>query len=119
MATLWVKDSRGAVDVDFCRVKVFSRSAPEAVVPTFFVTCKPSEDVGVNEPVNFRLWPQGTDVDSIAIDFGDGARIQDYRPYSAIAHRFTQPGIQIVTVTGKAGALSVTQKVKVRVRPAD
>jgi murein DD-endopeptidase MepM/ murein hydrolase activator NlpD len=118
MAALWIKDSRGAVDLDFCRVRVFSRSTPEDVVPTFFVTCKPSREVGVNEPVNFRLWPQGAGVENIQIDFGDGAKIQDYRPYSALTHRFTKPGLQVVTVTGAAGALPVTQKVKVIVREA-
>jgi len=82
------------------------------------VTCKPSREVGVNEPVNFRLWPQGAGVENIQIDFGDGAKIQDYRPYSALTHRFTKPGLQVVTVTGAAGALPVTQKVKVIVREA-
>jgi murein DD-endopeptidase MepM/ murein hydrolase activator NlpD len=116
MAALWVKDSRSAVDVDFCRVRVFSRSKPEDVVPTLFVTCKPSEEAGVNEPVNFRLWPQGRDVEDIWIDFADGTKIENYRPYSAVTHKFTAPGIHVVTVTGKAGALPVTQKVKVIVR---
>ena len=116
---LWVKDSRGAVDVDFCKVKVFSRSAPEEVVPTLFVTFKPSQDVGVSDPVNFRIWPQGLSVEAIQVDFGDGTVAKDYRPYSAVTHKFTTPGIHVVTVTGKAGALPVTQKVKVIVRRPD
>jgi hypothetical protein len=52
-------------------------------------------------------------VESIRIDFGDGAIVEDYRPYSALTHRFTTPGIHIVTVTGRTGRLPVTQKVKV------
>jgi murein DD-endopeptidase MepM/ murein hydrolase activator NlpD len=113
MATLRVKDNRGRTDVDFCRVRVFSRSAPEDVIPTLFVTYIPSEEVRVNQPVNFRIWPQGMEVDDIQIDFGEGTLLRDYRPYSAITHKFSTPGLQVVTVTGRSGALPVTQKVKV------
>ncbi|MBN2272529.1 MAG: peptidoglycan DD-metalloendopeptidase family protein [Sedimentisphaerales bacterium] len=116
ITALWVKDDRGAVDVDLCKVKVYSRSAPEDVIPTIFVTYYPSSEVNVDEPVNFRLWPQGMEVENIRIDFGDGAVVQDYRPYSAITHKFKDPGIHIVTVTGTADKLPVTQKVKVIVR---
>lgn len=115
MAALWVKDSRGALDVDFCKVKVFSQSSIEEIVPTFFVTCRPSEAVGVNEPVHVRIWPQGANVEAVQIDFGDGTAAQNYRPYSAITHKFAAPGVHVVTVTGMAGALPVTQKVKVLV----
>ena len=116
MAALWVKDSRDAVDIDFCKVKVFTRTAPEEVIPTLFVTFKPSAELAVNDPVNFRIWPQGMNVEPIQIDFGDGTLLNDYRPYTAITHKFTTSGIHVVTVTGKAGALPVTQKVKVIVR---
>ena len=116
IAALWIKDDRGAVDVDFCKVKVYSRSAPEGVIPTLFVTYYPSAEVHADEPVNFRVWPQGMNVENIQIDFGDGAVVRDYRPYSAITHKFTRPGINIVTVTGSAGKLPVTQKVKIIVR---
>ena len=51
-----------------------------------------------------------------AVDDIDGTAIQDYRPYSAVTHFFTRPGIYVVTVTAKAGALPVTQKVKVMVQ---
>jgi murein DD-endopeptidase MepM/ murein hydrolase activator NlpD len=116
IAALWVKDDHGAVDVDFCKVKVFSRSAPEDVIPTLFVTYYPSAQVCVDEPVNFRVWPQGTEVGHIQIDFGDATFVQDYRPYSAITHIFKKTGIHIVTITGRAGRLPVTQKVKVIVQ---
>lgn len=113
MAALWVKDSRGRTDVDFCKVKVYSRSDPEDIVPILFVTYKPSRDVRADQSLSFRIWPQGMGLDDIQIDFGDGTVIHDYRPYSAISHAFATAGIHIVTVTGAAGPLPVTQKVKV------
>ena len=136
MAALWVKDNQGGLDVDFCKVKVFSRSAPEDVIPTLFVTYYPSilrsrlvlrsvlrrvaatakdesAEVHVDEPVNFRIWPQGMEVKDVKVDFGDGTVVQDYRAYSAITHKFKKRGIHIVTVTGMAGGLPVAQKVKI------
>ena len=116
VAALWVTDSRGNLDVGFCRIKVFSRSVTEGVIPTLFVTHTPADGLRVNEPVNFRVWPQGMPLESIAIDFGDGTVVADYRPYSAITHTFATPGLHVVTAIGKAGALPVTQRIKTRVR---
>jgi len=112
-ATLWVKDDRGGIDVDSCTVKVFSRAAPEDVIGTLFVTYIPSAGIDVNEPVNFRIWPQGREAENIEVHWGDGTFIQGYRPYSAITHKFTTSGVHIVTVSGVAGGLPVTRKVKV------
>ena len=122
MATLWVKDDHERSDVDFCKVKVFSQSRLEGVIPTLFVTFIPSTDIRPGQPIHFRIWPQSSTVDNIQIDLGDGTVIQNYRPYSAITHSFRNPGIHIVTVTGAAGELPVTQHVKVVVQnetPAD
>lgn len=129
MASLWIKDSHGGldpvrkegrfsnrVDVDFCKVKVFSQSAPEDVIPTLFVTYYPSEEVHVDEPVNFRIWPQGMEAEGVEVDFGDSTIVKDYRPYSAITHKFKAPRIHIITVTGTAGRLPLTQKVKIIVQ---
>ncbi len=116
IACLWVKDSNGGLDVDFCKVKVFSRVSPEDVIPTLFVTYYPSAEVYMDEPISFRIWPQGMEIEDIQVDFGDGTIVQDYRPYSAITHKFKSPGIHIVTVTGTAARLPVTQKVKVIVQ---
>jgi hypothetical protein len=116
IAALWVNNIRGDVDVDFCKVKVYSRSAPEDVIPTLFVTYYPSSEVYVDEPVNFRVWPQGMEVENVQIEFGDGTVVRDYRAYSAITHKFNKPGIYVGTVTGSAGKLPVTQKVKIIVR---
>ena len=112
-AALWVTDDRGGHDVDFCTVRVYSPSAPEDAVGTLFVTYIPSAQVHVDRPVNFRIWPQGMGAESIQVDFGDGTILRDYRPYSAITHKFKKSGIHIVTVSGRAGGLPVTQKVKV------
>jgi murein DD-endopeptidase MepM/ murein hydrolase activator NlpD len=113
MASLWITDDQGHRDVDFCRIRVYSRSDPEAFIPTLFVTYAPSRHVRVDQAVHFRIWPQGRDVKPINVDFGDGRLVKDYTPYSAITHRFKRPGIHVVTVTGRAGELPVTQKVKV------
>ena len=113
MATLWVEDSRGRIDVDFCTVRVYTRGAPETVVPTLFATHAPAAFIRVDQPVAFRLWPQGEPVADIRIDFGDGTVIEDYRPYSAVVHAFAQPGLHVVTAAGTAGALPVMQKLKV------
>jgi len=115
-AALWIRDSQGNADVDFCKVKVYSRSTSEDIVPILFVTYKPSREVRVDQPVSFRIWPQGMGLEDIQVDFGDGTVVQDYRPYSAIAQTFKDAGIQIITVTGTAEELPVTQKVKVVVQ---
>jgi murein DD-endopeptidase MepM/ murein hydrolase activator NlpD len=115
-ACLWVRDSRGNRDVDFCTVRVYSRSAPQDVIATLFVTYHPCGEVRVDEPVNFRIWPQGEQVRDIQIDFGDGTLVRDYRPYSAITHKFRDHGIHIVAVSGTANELPITQKVKVIVQ---
>ena len=116
MAALWIEDDQGAKDVDFCKVKVFSRSAPEDAIPTLFVTFRPAGEIRVDQPLNFRIWPQGMGAESIRIDFGDGTLLTDYIPYSAITHFFKKPGIHIVTVSATSGGLPVTQKVKVIVQ---
>ena len=116
MAALWVEDARGLRDVDFATVRVYSKEKPEGVMPTLFVTYAPSRDIRVDQPVSFRIWPQGRDLSAIRIDLGDGRVIERYEPYSTLIHRFKTPGIYIVTATGAAGSLPVTQKVKVVVQ---
>jgi hypothetical protein len=55
-------------------------------------------------------------IENIRIEFDDGTIIRDCRAYSAVTHKFKTPGIHIATVTGTAGNLPVTQKVKIVVR---
>jgi murein DD-endopeptidase MepM/ murein hydrolase activator NlpD len=112
-AALWVTNQQGDRDVDFSSVRVYSKSAPQDVMGTLFVTYIPSAQVRVDQPVNFRIWSQGVKPKAIQVDFGDGTIVRDYREYSAITHLFKKPGIHIVTVSTIAGGYPVTQKVKV------
>jgi murein DD-endopeptidase MepM/ murein hydrolase activator NlpD len=113
IASLWIKDSDGNVDVDFCRVKVFSNSIVESGIPTLFVTCTPAGSVRVGQPVSFRIWPQGAGVEAIEVDFGDETRISGYRPFTAVSHTYFKPGVQVVTVAGRSHDFPVAQKVKI------
>jgi hypothetical protein len=116
MAALWVEDRRGRRDVDFCKVKVYTRGDPERVIPHLFVTFSPAGEVPADYPVSFRIWPQSAPVADIRVDFGDGTIRENYRPFSAVTHRFAKAGVHVVTVTGTAGGLPVAQCVKVLVR---
>ena len=112
-AALWVEDPSGARDVDFCTIRVYSRPAPEDFIPTLFATYLPAAGLRAGQPAFFRIWPQGGPVGPIRIDYGDGTVIEDYAPYSAVAHTYQEPGLHVVTISASAGDLSVTQKVKV------
>jgi hypothetical protein len=113
MAALWVRRADHSTDVDFCRIRVFSNPVTEPFIPTLFVTCIPTGTARVGQPVSFRIWPQGSAVDSIHIDFGDGTQLADYRPYTAITHFFTKPGLHVVTASAMYEEMPVTQKVKI------
>ncbi|MBN1444242.1 MAG: PKD domain-containing protein, partial [Planctomycetes bacterium] len=112
-AALWVESGRGARDVDFATVRVFSRDRPEGVMPTLFATFTPAGGIRAGDPVSFRLWPQGMEMGSIRIDFGDGTVLDGCRPYSAVAHIFRRPGVHVVTATASAAGLPVEQKLAV------
>jgi len=113
MAALWVQDERGRKDVDFCKVKVFTRSHPEDAVPIIFMSHFPSGAVRAGRPAHFRFWLQGAGPRPLRVDFGDGRVLPDYDPHSEVLHRFRTPGIHIVTATCDVGDLPVTQKMKV------
>jgi hypothetical protein len=113
MAALWVEDERGRRDVDFCKVKVYSKDKVEDVMPILFLTYSPSRELRAGQTVYFRGWPQGEDAGDIRLDFGDGRVIENYAPYSEVSHSFRSPGIHIVTAATSAAGVSVTQKVKV------
>jgi murein DD-endopeptidase MepM/ murein hydrolase activator NlpD len=117
IASLWVEDEKGTKDVDFCRIKVFTKSAPEDRIPTIFMTHTPTRDVLVDQPVHFRSWLQGwpKDLESVpfAIDFGDGTTVDGYTSYSEIDHRFGTAGIHIVTAQATIGNKPIMQKQKV------
>jgi len=112
VAALWVKDDGGAEDVDFCQVKVFSKSDPEKAMPHIFMTYTPTLEVRPDQPVTFRFWFQGEGGGPIAVDFGDGARLADYESYAEVRHAFKTPGIHIVTAQCEAGGKPIMQRLK-------
>jgi len=117
--TLHIKDNKGNEDVDFCNVKVFAKSAPKNPMPTIFASCIPSLGVRQKQNVTFRFWlpaDQGNQK-LLKIDFGDGAIIDDYKPYSEVTHKFTKPGIYIVTAQIRLDGKNIVQKQKVVVAP--
>ncbi|MHC4404202.1 MAG: PKD domain-containing protein [Planctomycetota bacterium] len=116
VATLWAKDDRGREDVDFCKVKVFSRRAPEKSIPTIFMTYSPTQNVAVGRPVLFRLWLQAKDAAPIRVDFGDGTVIEEYVSFSEVSHAFRTPGIHVVTARATVEGKPISQRQKVVVR---
>ncbi|HLB72869.1 MAG TPA: hypothetical protein VJJ98_02520 [Sedimentisphaerales bacterium] len=68
------------------------------------------------KPVELTCAPYVMPIEVEGIWIQAGTILRDYRPYSAITHKFREPGIYVVTVTGSAGNLPVTQKVKIVVR---
>ncbi len=110
---LWVEDSRGLRDVDFATVRVYTRDKHEDTMPTLFLTYTPSRTVKVGDELLFRLWPQGGEVTAIRLDFGAEGAVEKVEPFTTVPHRFKTSGLHIVTATGKAGGLAVTQKTKV------
>lgn len=115
VAALWVKDSQGNEDVDFCQIKVYSKRNPEKGMPHIFMTCSPTENVRLDQPVTFRFWFQGGDHGPITIEFDDGTKVTDYQPYTELSHRFATTGIHIVTAHCEADGKPITQKMKVLV----
>jgi murein DD-endopeptidase MepM/ murein hydrolase activator NlpD len=113
VASLWIKDNEGNEDVDFCQIKVFSKSKPEANMPHLFLTYTPTEDVRPKNPVSVRLWFQGANGGPISLDFGDGTRISDCQQYQELKHSFDRPGVHVVTAQYEAAGKPVTAKLKV------
>lgn len=117
IASLWVRDEKGRVDVDFCKVKVFPKSDRQSGLPTIFMTHTPTADIPVNSPVLFKIWIQGGNaMDVITVDFGDGTIVDDYHSYSEVEHGFKTPGIHVVTAQTMVGGKPIMQKQKVVVR---
>lgn len=113
VAALWVKDDKGAEDVDFCQVKVFSAAAPESVMPHLFMTHTPTEDIRPEQPMRLRLWFQGKGSPPIQVDFDDGTHVADYQSYAELTHSFKMPGIHIVTAQTTVDGTAVMQKQKI------
>lgn len=113
VAALWVKDDRGAEDVDFCQIKVFSKAQPEKNMPHLFMSYHPTREIHADRPVTFRFWLQGQGDGPIRVEFDDGTKLDDYQPYSDIQHRFKTPGIHVVTAQCQAAGKEIEQKLKV------
>jgi hypothetical protein len=118
VAALWVEDNEGNQDVDFCQIKVFSKSGPERNMPHVFMTCTPTEGIRPNTPITVRLWFQGKGGGPISLDFDDGTRIADCKPYAALRHSFDQPGVHILTAQCQAAGNPITAMLKVIVTSA-
>ena len=113
VAALWVKDDKGARDVDFCQVKVFSAANPESTMPHIFMTCTPTEDIRPGRPVRLRFWFQGRGGGPIQVDFDDGTHVAGYQSYTELAHSFKAPGLHVVTAQTTADGMPVAQKLKI------
>jgi len=118
VATLWLKDNEGNEDVDFCQIKVFSKSKIEANMPHLFMTYTPTEDLRPRTPISVRLWFQGTNGGPISLEFDDGVCISDCQQFTELQHSFELPGVHILTAQCKAAGNPITAKIKVVVNPA-
>jgi hypothetical protein len=118
VAALWVKDDRGAEDVDFCPVKVFSRPDPEKAMGHIFMTYTPTQDLRPDQPVTLRFWFQGSGDRPLQVDFGDGTPPEEFESYVERQHRFRTPGIHVVTAQCEAEGKPIMQKLKIVVTSA-
>ena len=118
VAALWVKDNEGNQDVDFCQIKVFSKSNCEPNMPHIFVTYTPTEGIRPKTPISVRLWFQGGSGGPISLEFDDGTRIADCKQYAELRHSFDKPGVHILTAQCQAAGNPITAKLKVIVGPA-
>jgi hypothetical protein len=113
VATLCVKDDRGNEDVDFCQVKAYTKDKPEKGTMHIFMSCTPTENIRPEQPVRFRFWNQGNISGPIQVEFDDGTKIEDYKPYSEFSHGFKKPGVHVVTAQCEADGKPIVQKLKV------
>lgn len=118
VATLWVKDSEGNEDVDFCQMKVFSKSNPEPNMPHILMSYTPTENLRAKSPVSIRLWMQGTNGGPIELEFDDGTRIYDCGHVTELQHSFDLAGVHVLTARCQAAGNPITAKIKIVVNPA-
>jgi len=119
VATLRIVDWKGAEDVDFRKVKVYSRDEPEAFLPTFFMTSTPTLEVHAREPVRFRIWLHGAEDHPFEIDFGDGQVASDGESFEVVEHAYGEPGLYVVTARAVVDGIPTTGKQKVVVRSVE
>jgi len=110
IATLRIKDDRGKESIDFCKIKVFSRTAPEATMPSIFMTHTPTQGGTAPCTVTIRCWTQSDADAPMQLDFGDGYYRSVYDSYAEVTHQFDTPGNHIVTATATINGLPVMQR---------
>ncbi|UCG55879.1 MAG: peptidoglycan DD-metalloendopeptidase family protein [Phycisphaerales bacterium] len=113
IAELWIWDGHGVPDVDFCKIRVFSKTDPEPVMPTLFLTYTPAKELSAGQTVYVRGWLQGGESANIRLDFGDGTILEGYQPYSVVEHRYAKAGIHILSGYASVDNKPVTQKLKI------
>jgi murein DD-endopeptidase MepM/ murein hydrolase activator NlpD len=113
VAELRIKDDRGAEDVDFCQIKVFTKGNPEKGIPHIYMSYVPTEAIHLGQPVRFRFWLQGSGAGPIRVDFDDGTHLENYQPYTEFQHRFKTPGLHVLTARCDASGKPIVQKLKV------
>lgn len=117
---LKVTDGEGAVDFDFCVVRVLDRDRPGALPATIHAASAPTFGVKPGDPVTFKVRTFGTTEGEETWDFGDGtppvgvrsdggARELAEDGYASAAHRFAAPGVYLVRV----GRMNATAHLKV------
>ncbi len=111
---LRIRDEQGNEDVDFCRVKVFAKDAPEDnIAATIYMTHTPTLGISEGQEVLFQFWIQGSRKERISIDFGDGATLSDYVSYQEVRHKFDRQGIYIITATANVNGRPIMGKQRV------
>jgi len=82
------------------------------------MTYTPAEDIRRGQAVRLRFWFQGKGKPGpIAVDFGDGTQVADYKSYAVLTHDFKTPGIHIVTAQCDCEGKPITTKTKVVIVP--
>ncbi|NNE92659.1 MAG: PKD domain-containing protein [Verrucomicrobiales bacterium] len=112
--TLIVTDSNGISDVNFVRVKVFSKGgvAEDSAPPRVHATYHPTLKIKAGEPVTFKCRAFGTTHGEETWDFGDGSptvttksdgNAEQLNPdgYAVVEHTYEKPGEYFVHVFRK------------------
>jgi len=106
---LKVTDDRGQVDYDFAVVLVIDKGAPGQLPPTIHPAFAPTSNVGVGDPITFKVRTFRTTFGQETWDFGDGTapvtvksdgNVEQHAPdgYAVTQHRFDKPGHFLVRV---------------------
>jgi murein DD-endopeptidase MepM/ murein hydrolase activator NlpD len=106
---LKVTDSEGNVAYDFAVVQVIDRDHLDRSPPMIHPTYAPNQEIGVGDPITFKVRTFGTTDGKEIWDFGDGsakvevqsdgnAKKLDPNGYAVTTHAYGEPGDYIVRV---------------------